>query len=79
VTYFHEEQSFRQWWLPVLLAVVALPVVVVLAVRGPVLEVLVIPLVVLAIGALFALRASSSTSTAKRSRSRSTSSGRSVG
>ena len=54
MTYFHEEQSFRQWWLPVLLAVVALPVVVVLAVRGPVLEVLVIPLVVLAIGALFA-------------------------
>ena len=54
MTYFHEEQSFRQWWLPVLLAVMALPVVVVLAVRGPVLEVLVIPLVVLAIGALFA-------------------------
>ncbi len=54
MTYFHEEQSFRQWWLPVLLAVVALPVVVVLAMRGPVLEVIVLPLVVLAIGALFA-------------------------
>jgi len=54
MTYFHEEQSFRQWWLPVLLAVVALPVIVVLAMRGPVLEVIVVPLVVLAIGALFA-------------------------
>ena len=54
MTYFHEEQSFRQWWLWALLAIAAVPVVVVLAMRGPVLEVIVVPVIVLAIGALFA-------------------------
>ena len=54
MTYFHEEQSFRQWWLWVLLAIAALPVAVVLARGGPALEVIVVPVVVLAIGALFA-------------------------
>jgi len=54
VTYFHEEQSFRKWWLWVPLAIAALPVAVVLARGGPALEVIVVPVVVLAIGALFA-------------------------
>lgn len=53
MTYFHEEQSFRQWWLWVLLAIAALPVAFVLATGGPVVEVIIVPLVVLAIGALF--------------------------
>jgi hypothetical protein len=54
VSYFHEEQQFRQWWLWALLAAAALPVIVVVAIRGPVLSVLIVPLLLLAVGALLA-------------------------
>ena len=54
MTSFHEEQRFRQWWIWALLAVAALPVLVVVAVRGVVLSVLVAPLLLLAIGVLLA-------------------------
>lgn len=54
VTYFHEEQSFRQWWLWLLIAVAALPTLVVLTGGGGV-ALVVLPLVVLAaIVSLFA-------------------------
>lgn len=53
MTSFHEEQRFRQWWLWALLAVAALPVLFVVAIRGVVISVLVVPLVLLAIGVLF--------------------------
>ena len=54
MTSFHEEQRFRQWWIWALLALAALPVLVVVAIRGVVLSVLVVPLVLLAIGVLLA-------------------------
>jgi hypothetical protein len=54
VTYFHEEQQFRQWWIRTLLLVAALPVVVVVFIRGPVLSVLIVPLILLAVGVLLA-------------------------
>jgi hypothetical protein len=54
VTYFHEEQRFRQWWIWVLLAVAAVPLLVVVAIRGPALTVLLGPLLLLAVGALLA-------------------------
>jgi hypothetical protein len=55
VTYFHEEQRFRQWWVWAVLGAAALPVLVVVATRGVVPSVLIVPLVLLAIGVLFAL------------------------
>lgn len=54
MSYFHEEQRFRQWWIWALLAVAALPVLVVVATRGVVLSVIVVPLLLFASGALFA-------------------------
>ena len=54
MTYFHEEQRFRQWWIWVLLAVAAVPLLVVVAIRGPALTVLLGPLLLLAVGALLA-------------------------
>ena len=54
MTYFHEEQRFRQWWLWTLLLAAALPVVLVVLIRGPVLSVMIGPLVLLAVGALLA-------------------------
>ena len=54
MNYFHEEQQFRQWWLWALLAAAVLPVLVVVAIRGVVLSVLIVPLVLLAVGALLA-------------------------
>jgi hypothetical protein len=54
MTYFHEEQRFRQWWIWAVLAVAAVPVLIVVAVRGAVLPVLVGPLVVLVVGVLLA-------------------------
>ena len=33
MTYFHEEQQFRQWWIWTLLLIAALPVVVVVLIR----------------------------------------------
>lgn len=54
MSYFHEEQQFRQWWIWVLLAVVALPALLVVNLEGVAPSVLIVPLVVVAIGALFA-------------------------
>jgi hypothetical protein len=54
VTYFHEEQRFRQWWIWTLLLIAALPVIVVVFIRGPVLSVLIVPLTLLAVGVLLA-------------------------
>jgi hypothetical protein len=54
VTYFHEEQQFRQWWIWTLLLIAALPVLVVFFIRGPVLSVMIVPLVLLAVGVLLA-------------------------
>lgn len=51
---FHEEQRFRQWWMWTLLAMAALPVLVVVAIRGPALPVMIVPLLLLAIGVLIA-------------------------
>ncbi len=52
--FFHEEQRFPQWWIWALLVVAALPVVVVVAVRGAVPSVLVVPLLLVAVGVLLA-------------------------
>jgi hypothetical protein len=54
VSYFHEEQRFRQWWIWALLLVAAAPLLVVVAIRGPVLSVLLGPLLLLAVGVLLA-------------------------
>ena len=54
MTYFHEEQRFRQWWIWTLLVIAALPVVVVAFIRGPVLSVPIVPLILLAVGVLLA-------------------------
>jgi len=54
VTYFHEEQQFRQRWIWTLLVIAALPVVVVVFIRGPVLSVMIVPLILLAVGVLLA-------------------------
>jgi hypothetical protein len=51
---FHEEQRFRQWWIWALLGAVAVPALVIVAIRGLVLSVMIAPLLLLAIGALFA-------------------------
>lgn len=52
--HFHEEQSFRQWWLWLLIAVAALPALVILTGGGGV-ALVVLPVVVLAaIVSLFA-------------------------
>ena len=54
MTYFHEEQQFRQRWIWTLLVIAALPVVVVVFIRGPVLSVMIVPLILLAVGVLLA-------------------------
>ena len=54
MSYFHEEQRFRQWWIWALLGVAAVPLLVAVAIRGAVLPVLVGPLVLLAVGGLLA-------------------------
>ena len=54
MSYFHEEQRFRQWWIWALLAVAAVPLLAAVAIRGAVLPVLLGPLVLLAVGVLLA-------------------------
>jgi hypothetical protein len=55
VTYFHEEQSFRQWWLWALFAIAVLPAFLIATVRGPAPVLLIAPVIVLGVGALLAL------------------------
>ena len=50
MSYFHEEQRFRQWWIWALLAVAAVPLLAAVAIRGAFLPVLLGPLVLLAVG-----------------------------
>jgi hypothetical protein len=54
VTSFHEEQRFRQRWIWTLLAIAALPVLAVVAIRGPGSLPLIAPFLLLAVGVLVA-------------------------